>query len=111
MRGGLPGRQPVPARLVLRRSEHALRGGLPGDTRLSARRGVRRPRQLPRRLDLGAVDADPGFMDGWTEDVRPSYRCGRILDRVVYEELVAAAGAADRLAFPAYRTPAARLER
>ena len=64
-----------------------------------------------RRLDLGAVDADPGFMDGWTEDVRPSYRCGRILDRVAYEELVAATGAADRLAFPAYRAPAARLER
>ena len=35
---------------------------------------------------------------------------GRVVDRVVYEELTAAAGGADGLAFPAYRAPAARLE-
>ena len=62
-----------------------------------------------RSLDLGSADADPAFMDGWTEELRPSYRCGRIVDRLAYDELVAATGAADRLTFPAYRDPASRL--
>lgn len=62
-----------------------------------------------RSLDLGSSDADPAFMDGWTEELRPSYRCGRIIDRLAYDELVAAAGPADRLTFPAYRDPASRL--
>jgi hypothetical protein len=48
-------------------------------------------------------------MDGWTEDVRPSYGCGRVIDRVAYDELVAAAGIEDGLSFPAYRSAAARL--
>ena len=56
-----------------------------------------------RRLDLGTVDSDPRFMDGWTEDVRPAFRCGRILDRVAYDALVSMAGSADGLTFPAYR--------
>jgi len=62
-----------------------------------------------RSLDLGSADADPGFMDGWTETLRPSYRCGRIIDRVAYEELTAAAGTAGSAVFPAYRAAAARL--
>lgn len=62
-----------------------------------------------RALDLGSADADPAFMDGWTETMQPSFRCGRIIDRVAYEELVAAAGTTDSAAFPSYRDPAARL--
>ncbi|MEX1333882.1 MAG: hypothetical protein AB1Z66_01130 [Candidatus Limnocylindrales bacterium] len=64
-----------------------------------------------RALDLGSAEADPAFFDGWTDDLRPSYRCGRIVDRVAYDELVAAAGAAGSAVFPAYRDPAARLGR
>ena len=48
-------------------------------------------------------------MDGWTETLRPSFRCGRVVDRVAYEQLSAAAGTSDSGAFPAYRDPAARL--
>jgi hypothetical protein len=62
-----------------------------------------------RSLDLGASDAEPAFMGGWTEDVRPSYRCGRVVDRMAYDELVAAAGTAGHASFPAYRAPASRL--
>ncbi len=62
-----------------------------------------------RALDLGASDADPAFMEGWTEDVRPSYRCGRVVDRMAYDELVASAGTAGHVSFPAYRAPASRL--
>jgi hypothetical protein len=62
-----------------------------------------------RSLDLGTSDADPAFMDGWTEDLRPSYRCGRIIDRVAYDELVDEAGTADSAVFPSYRDPASRL--
>jgi len=62
-----------------------------------------------RRLDLGSAESDPAFMDGWTEAMRPSYRCGRVIDRVAYHELVAAAGTADSAVFPSYRDPAARL--
>ena len=62
-----------------------------------------------RSLDLGSADADASFMDGWTEDLRPSYRCGRVIDRLAYDQLVAAAGSADGAAFPSYRDRAARL--
>lgn len=62
-----------------------------------------------RFLDLGTVHDDAAFMDGWTELTRPAYRCGRIVDRVAYDELVAAAGTIGDAAFPAYRGPAARL--
>jgi hypothetical protein len=33
----------------------------------------------------------------------PSYRCGRIVDRLAYDALAAEAGASDSAAFPAYR--------
>lgn len=62
-----------------------------------------------RCLDLGSADADAAFMDGWTETMRPSYRCGRVIDRVAYDGLVAATGTADSAVFPSYRDPAARL--
>lgn len=62
-----------------------------------------------RLLDLGAVREEAAFMDGWTEIVRPAYRCGRVVDRVAYEELSASRGTADSAAFPAYRDPAVRL--
>ncbi len=63
------------------------------------------------RLDLGtAAAADPEsaedavrFLAGWTDQIRPSYRCGRIVDRVAYDELTAEAGATGSPAFPAYR--------
>jgi hypothetical protein len=64
-----------------------------------------------RFLDMGTADQDPAFMDGWTETLRPSYRCGRIIDRVAYEQLTEAAGTAGSAGFPAYRDPAARLGR
>ena len=62
-----------------------------------------------RLLDLGSVDDDPAFMDGWTELTRPAYRCGRIVDRVAYDQLVAQAGTACSATLPAYRDPIARL--
>ena len=62
-----------------------------------------------RWLDLGTAQADAAFMDGWTEQVRPSYRCGRIVDRLAYDRLAAEAGTAGSAAFPAYRDPSARL--
>ena len=62
-----------------------------------------------RFLDLGTAEADLDFMDGWTETLRPSFRCGRVVDRVAYEQLTAAAGTSGSGAFPAYRDPAARL--
>jgi hypothetical protein len=70
-------------------------------------------------LDLGATPEPDGgaevaqqeaaFRDGWTEQARPSYCCGRIVDRVAYDELAAAAGTTGSAIFPAYRDPAARL--
>lgn len=73
-------------------------------------------------LDLGPVSAAPDadaeaagaeatFMDGWTETTRPSYLCGRIVDRVAYDELAHAAGTTGSATFPAYRDPAASLGR
>ncbi len=64
-----------------------------------------------RRLDLGAASAADTasaeeaarFMAGWTELTRPSYRCGRIVDRVAYDGLAAAAGTTGSADFPAYR--------
>ncbi len=66
-----------------------------------------------RRLDLGAaaaLDTDAAeaasrFMAGWTELTLPSYRCGRIIDRVAYDALAAAAGTTGSATFPAYRDP------
>ena len=68
-----------------------------------------------RWLDLGAaaaLDTDAAedasrFMAGWTEVTRPSYRCGRIIDRVAYDALAAAAGTTGSATFPAYRDPTA----
>lgn len=62
-----------------------------------------------RWLDLGAAEVETAFMDGWTEHVRPSYRCGRVVDRLTYDELTRAADAVDAATFPAYRSRAARL--
>lgn len=64
-----------------------------------------------RALDLGAAWEAPTFLAGWTELTRPSYRCGRIVDRVAYDALAAAAGTTGSGTFPAYRDPAARLGR
>ena len=58
-------------------------------------------------LDLGASREDAAFMDGWTELVRPAYRCGRVVDRVAHDELAAATGTAGSMHFPCYRDPAA----
>jgi hypothetical protein len=60
-------------------------------------------------LDLGPAAEDADFLAGWTGLTRPAYRCGRIVDRVAYDELVAAAGTSGSAIFPAYRDPAARL--
>lgn len=62
-----------------------------------------------RSLDLGSAEAEPAFLDGWTDELRPSYRCGRVIDRLAYDELVVAAGTADSAVFPSYRDPASRL--
>ena len=73
-----------------------------------------------RTLDLGvasAVDegdahqaqAEAAFMDGWTELTRPSYLCGRIVDRITYDRLAAATGTTASACFPVYRDPSARL--
>ena len=71
-----------------------------------------------RSLDLGTVpagdgtcpgEADAQFMDGWTELLRPSYQCGRIVDRLACDELTAAAGTTGSAVFPPYRDPASRL--
>ena len=62
-----------------------------------------------RFLDLGPATDDAGFMSGWTELIRPAYRCGRIVDRLAYDELAAAAGTTGSATFPAYRDPAATL--
>lgn len=71
-----------------------------------------------RRLDLGpadALDADAAadavrFMSGWTELTRPSYRCGRIVDRLAYDALAAEAGTTGSATFPAYREAGRRDE-
>ncbi len=63
-----------------------------------------------RFLDLGAADTDAAFMGGWTELLRPAYRCGRVVDRLAYDELTAAAGTTGSAVFPAYRDRAARLD-
>lgn len=44
------------------------------------------------------------FKRGWATTTRTAYFCGRILDRVRYDELVAAKGAAANGFFPAYRS-------
>lgn len=62
-----------------------------------------------RFLDLGPVAEDASFMAGWTELMRPAYRCGRIVDRLAYDELTASTGTTGSPIFPAYRDPAARL--
>jgi hypothetical protein len=62
-----------------------------------------------RSLDLGTADSDAAFMDGWTELLGPSYRCGRVVDRVAYDRLASAAGTTGSATFPAYRDPSARI--
>lgn len=62
-----------------------------------------------RLLDLGTVREGAAFMDGWTEIVRPAWRCGRVVDRLAYAQLSAARGTAGSVVFPSYRDPAARL--
>ncbi len=59
--------------------------------------------------DAAATAAAAAFMDGWTELLRPSYLCGRIVDRLAYDELAAGAGTVGSAAFPAYRDRDARL--
>ncbi len=63
------------------------------------------------RLDLGVADASDAagaedaarFMSGWTERTLPSWRCGRVIDRVAYDELSTQAGSTGSPTFPAYR--------
>ena len=48
------------------------------------------------------------FKQGWSNETRPAYLCGRILDRARYAELTARSGNRDSSSsyFPAYRAPA-----
>ncbi len=63
------------------------------------------------RLDLGVAGASDAagaedaarFMAGWTERTLPSWRCGRVIDRVAYDELSTQAGSTGSPTFPAYR--------
>lgn len=63
------------------------------------------------RLDLGVAGASDvagaedaaRFMSGWTERTLPSWRCGRVIDRVAYDELSTQAGLTGSPTFPAYR--------
>jgi len=65
-----------------------------------------------RWLNLGAgagvgnnpTDGLSRFKRGWSTGVRPTYLCGRIFDRVRYEQLVKSKGIQDPVYFPAYRT-------
>lgn len=66
-----------------------------------------------RWLNLGAGagvgDDDPTdglsrFKRGWSTGTRPTYLCGRIFDRVCYEQLVKSKGIQNTVYFPAYRT-------
>ena len=62
-----------------------------------------RPHAIIQRIDTDAAEAAVRFMSGWTELTRPSYRCGRIIDRVAYDALAAEAGTTGSITFPAYR--------
>ena len=54
---------------------------------------------------LTAADADglTQFKRGWASETRPTFFCGRILDRARYQAATAARGAGDSSYFPAYR--------
>jgi len=54
-------------------------------------------------LDGSAVDGLSRFKKGWSTGTRTAYLCGRIFDRVRYEELKAARGITQTNYFPAYR--------
>jgi len=64
-------------------------------------------------LDLGGMagtvdtpeDGLYRFKKGWATDARPSWLCGRILDRPRYAELVRRTGTRGAAFFPAYRAP------
>jgi hypothetical protein len=64
-----------------------------------------------RWIDLGGVPGtgsspDNGlakFKQGWSTDSRPTYFCGKILNRPLYAELVQRKGTAGSTYFPAYR--------
>ncbi len=68
-------------------------------------------RSQVRWLDLGAgAGLDPSgndglsqFKRGWSNDVRPVYFCGKVLDRARYDECVRQRGAGETNYFPAYR--------
>jgi Acetyltransferase (GNAT) domain len=56
----------------------------------------------------GVFAADQGlsrFKQGWSNEKRPAYFCGRILDRERYDDLVARGGDGSTTFFPAYRAP------
>jgi hypothetical protein len=65
-----------------------------------------------RWLNLGAgagvgnnpTDGLSRFKRGWSTGIRPTYLCGRIFDRVRYEQLVKSKGIPNTVYFPAYRT-------
>ena len=46
------------------------------------------------------------FKQGWSNETRPAYLCGRILDRNRYADLSSRSGNSKSSYFPAYRTPA-----
>jgi hypothetical protein len=63
-----------------------------------------------RWVDLGAgagtsagADGLTKFKEGWSNDTRMAYFCGRVLDPVRYAELARVAGAEGVAYFPAYR--------
>jgi hypothetical protein len=52
-----------------------------------------------------ASDGLSRFKQGWSNEVKPVYLCGRILDRKRYAELALESGTQSSSYFPAYRTP------
>lgn len=53
--------------------------------------------------DEGQTDGLTRFKRGWANDTRTAYFCGRILDRVKYEEIMRTKQIAASDYFPAYR--------
>lgn len=52
-----------------------------------------------------ASDGLSRFKQGWSNEIRPAYLCGRILDHSRYKKLVSESGTQSSSYFPAYRTP------
>ena len=55
-------------------------------------------------LDDHPMDGLSRFKRGWSTGTRVTYLCGRIFDRVRYDQIVKSRGIQDHNYFPAYRT-------